>query len=183
MPESVERRVDSREIDSRQRRELTESREGETSELFGELEVAAAEGRARLGELLALSPTQYKSLENRLRRMADRRGLKLIKSRRRDRQFADHGKYMLVDDATSDVATGGNWTLDLADVEKILLGTGPSAQRLNARDCPMCGVPTYSLSGLVQGSLADERECPDCGYAFIAEARPEHQTPNARTGG
>ena len=88
MSDPLERRVDSREIDSRQRRELTELRERQTSELFGEYEAAAAERRARLGELLALSPAQFKSFENRMRRMADRRGLNLIKSRRRDRQFS-----------------------------------------------------------------------------------------------
>ena len=182
MSGTFETRVDSREIDLRQRRDLTSARGAATPELFGALEVAAAEGRTRLGELLALSAGQYKAVENRLRRMADRRGLTLVKSRRRDRKYADYGKYMLVDAATNDVATGGNWSLDLADVEKILLGTDPTAQQLNAHDCPMCGTPTYSLSGLVQGALIDERECPDCGYSFIAEPQPRHQTPDVRTG-
>jgi hypothetical protein len=116
--------------------------------------------------------------------MASRQGLQLQKSCRRDRTATDHGKYMLVDATTTDVPTGGNWTLDLADVEAILLATsGPSARRLNAGDCPVWGIPTYSLSGLLQGALVDERECPDCGYSFIAEPQPEQQTPNARTGG
>ena len=35
--------------------------------------------------------------ENRLRRMADRRGLRLMKSRRRDPNAIDHGLYALID--------------------------------------------------------------------------------------
>ena len=177
-------RTDSHEIDARQRQVIIDARQQETSSgLFGALEVAAAEGRARLAELLALSPDQYKSSENRLRRMANRQGLQLQKSRRRDRTAADYRKYMLVDANTTDVPTGGNWSLDLADVEAILLGaSGPAMRRVNAGDCPVCGIPTYSLSGLVQGARVDERECPDCGYSFIARPEPEHQTPNVRTG-
>ena len=90
---------------------------------------------------------------------------------------------MLVDITTSDVATGGNWSLDIADVEGILLRTAPSARRLNARDCPVCGASTYSLNGLIQGARVDERECPDCAYSFIAEPTADCQTPNVRTGG
>ncbi len=35
--------------------------------------------------------------ENRLRRMADRQGLRLLKSRRRDPMAIDYGRYALVD--------------------------------------------------------------------------------------
>ena len=75
-------RTDSHEINVRQRQVIIDARQQETSSgLFGALEVAVAEGRARLAELLALSPDQYKSSENRLRRMANRQGLQLQKSR------------------------------------------------------------------------------------------------------
>jgi hypothetical protein len=56
--------------------------------------------------------------ENRLRRMADRRGLRLVKSRRRDPRAVDYGRYMLVDQATNVVVAGTGaigrpiWTLD-----------------------------------------------------------------------
>jgi ribosomal protein S27AE len=123
----------------------------------------------RSEELRALPSASYKVVENRLRRMADRQNLQLVKSRRRDRNSPDHGKYMLVDRLSTAVPAGGNWTLELGEVEQILLETGPNARRLNARNCPSCGTPTHSLSGLVAGALIDDRECPECGNSFIAE--------------
>jgi hypothetical protein len=128
-----------------------------------------SETQDRSDELRALSPANYKVVENRLRRMADRQSLQLVKSRRRDRNAPDHGRYMLVDSLAKAVPAGGNWSLDLAEIEQILLTTGPTARRLNARDCPRCATPTYSLSGLVAGALIDDRECPDCGHSFIAD--------------
>jgi len=62
--------------------------------------------------------------ENRLRRMAERQGLRLVKSRRRDPRAIDFGAYMLTDANTNHVVagTGGvgrpHWTLD--DVESYL---------------------------------------------------------------
>jgi len=41
--------------------------------------------------------TDEKVRENRLRRMADRQGLRLVKSRRRDPRSLDYGKYLLID--------------------------------------------------------------------------------------
>jgi hypothetical protein len=40
--------------------------------------------------------TDEKVRENRLRRMAERQGLRLVKSRRRDPRAIDYGTYMLV---------------------------------------------------------------------------------------
>lgn len=40
--------------------------------------------------------TDEKIRENRLRRMAERQGLKLVKSRRRDPRALDYGRYWLV---------------------------------------------------------------------------------------
>src|SRR6266480_2203539 len=62
--------------------------------------------------------------ENRLRRMAERQGLQLVKSRRRDPRAIDYGGYMLVDIATNGVVAGvgavgrPHWGLD--DVEEYL---------------------------------------------------------------
>jgi len=59
--------------------------------------------------------------ENRLRRMADRQGLRLVMSRRRDPRAVDYGGYMLVDQATGKVVAGagpiGRPTWDLDQVE------------------------------------------------------------------
>jgi hypothetical protein len=64
--------------------------------------------------------------ENRLRRMAERQGLRLVKSRRRDPRAVDYGGYMLVDLQTSGIVVGTgdlgrpHWSLD--DVEDYLTG-------------------------------------------------------------
>jgi hypothetical protein len=54
--------------------------------------------------------------ENRLRRMAERQGLRLIKSRRRDRHASGYGTYTLVDATTSDADVSG-FGLDLDAIE------------------------------------------------------------------
>jgi hypothetical protein len=63
--------------------------------------------------------------ENRIRRMADRQGLRLEKSRRRDTRAAGYGTYRLVDPATGTVVSYGEpapYGLTLDDIEKALLG-------------------------------------------------------------
>jgi hypothetical protein len=63
--------------------------------------------------------------ENRLRRMADRQGLRLEKSRRRDPRAVDYRKYMIVDQATGAVVAGtgpiGRPAWDLDQVEAWLV--------------------------------------------------------------
>jgi hypothetical protein len=64
-----------------------------------------------------------KVLENRLRRVAIRRGYRLEKSRRRDPGAVDFGGYMLLDGKTNGVVLGGSqdahpYSASLADVEK-----------------------------------------------------------------
>jgi len=64
-----------------------------------------------------------KVLENRLRRMAERQGMQLIKSRRRDPKAIDFGGYMLVDIATNAAVIGGSpyaYSASLEDVERHL---------------------------------------------------------------
>lgn len=62
--------------------------------------------------------------ENRLRRMAARQGLRLVKSRRRDPRAFDYGRYMLLDEQTNGVVAGteviGQPSWDLDDVEERL---------------------------------------------------------------
>jgi len=70
--------------------------------------------------------SEDKIRENRLRRAAERQGLMLKKSRRRDPRAVDYGGYMLVDIATNGVVAGTgalgrpHWSLD--DVETYLEG-------------------------------------------------------------
>jgi hypothetical protein len=62
-----------------------------------------------------------KARENRLRRMAERQGLALRKSRRRDPRAWDYGLWMIVDLETNTVVAGtgagGRPELTLDDVE------------------------------------------------------------------
>ena len=68
--------------------------------------------------------TSEKVRENRARRMAQRQGLQLIKSRRRDPRALNYGEFMIVDQQTGGVIEGGrddwNW-LSLDQVEEWLL--------------------------------------------------------------
>jgi hypothetical protein len=67
----------------------------------------------------------YKVWENRIRRMAERQGLRMEKSRRRDTRAVDYGTYRLVDPATNTVvsyAPPSLYGLTLDDIEKALLG-------------------------------------------------------------
>lgn len=73
--------------------------------------------------------TAEKTRETRLRRMAERQGLRLVKSRRRDPRAIDYGRYMILDVWTTGVVAGSDgdiglpqWTLD--DVEEFLTGEG-----------------------------------------------------------
>lgn len=60
--------------------------------------------------------TVEKVRENRLRRMADRQGFKLMKSRRRDPRAVDYGTYWIVDPETNHIEAGdptyGGMSLD-----------------------------------------------------------------------
>lgn len=62
--------------------------------------------------------------ENRLRRMASRQGLRLVKSRRRDQRALGYGGYMIVD--ADNVVVAGEidspQALDLNAVERWLTG-------------------------------------------------------------
>jgi hypothetical protein len=67
-----------------------------------------------------------KTRETRLRRAADRQGLRLERSRRRDPQATDYGRYWLVDLVTSDVVAGADSlerpSMTLDEVEMWLAG-------------------------------------------------------------
>ncbi len=68
--------------------------------------------------------------ENRLRRMAERQGLGLLKSRRRDPHANDFGRFMIYDAEKNYLVAGGwpvSYSLDLDDVEDFL--TNPPTRR------------------------------------------------------
>ncbi len=67
---------------------------------------------------------EHKVRENRMRRMADRQGLHLAKSRRRDPRAVDYGTYMLVDAHTNSVVSSGlqgGYGMTLDEVEEHLM--------------------------------------------------------------
>jgi len=57
--------------------------------------------------------------ENRLRRMAERQGLMLQKSKRRDPKAIDFGGYMLIDAATNTAVLGSTSFAFSADLDEI----------------------------------------------------------------
>jgi hypothetical protein len=66
--------------------------------------------------------TDEKVRENRLRRMLQRRGLSLLKSKRRDPKAIDYGGYMIVDASTNALVAGDSngltpFSLTIDDVE------------------------------------------------------------------
>jgi hypothetical protein len=68
--------------------------------------------------------------ENRLRRMADRQGYRLTKSRRRDPRAIDYGSYWLADASTNGHVLGEQWGTDLDEIEEFLnLPTSSSWER------------------------------------------------------
>jgi len=63
--------------------------------------------------------------ENRLRRMAERQGYRLQKSRRRDPRAVDYGGFMLIDIGKNFAVFGGNpfaYSASLDDIEHFLKG-------------------------------------------------------------
>lgn len=73
-------------------------------------------------ELSAMSDIEFKVLENRLRRAADRQGYQLVKSRRRDPRAVDYGRYWLIELNTRGATLGGEWGTTLDDVAEYLWG-------------------------------------------------------------
>ena len=71
----------------------------------------------------AAMPNDEKTRENKVRRVAERRGLKLEKSKRRDMSAIDYGKYRFVDASSNFViagATNQSFELTIDEAEKLL---------------------------------------------------------------
>ena len=77
-----------------------------------------------MGNTVRMNNTEFKTRENRVRRVAQRQGLALMKSRRRDPRAFDYGTYMLVNPQTNFVVESGSqsgYGLSLDDVEDRLV--------------------------------------------------------------
>lgn len=86
-----------------------------------------ADGIPTADQINAMSDREYKVYENRLRRMAERQGLRLEKARRRDTRARDWCTYRLMDPSTQTVVSHnpayGTHGLSLDQVERVLLGS------------------------------------------------------------
>lgn len=80
--------------------------------------------------------TAEKVLENRLRRVASRRGMTIYKSKRRDPNSIDFGGFMLCDAATTIIIVGGGdfpYSASLEDVRQHLEGNAPKKATRKAK--------------------------------------------------
>ncbi len=100
-----------------------------------------------------------KTRENRARRAAERRGLRLERSRRRDPKAIGYGRYQLIDIATGTVASlggAGGWlTLDQAEsqLRMVVTDQSPAVSRL-ARAVAVVAMGVTSVAGLDPRTLA-----------------------------
>jgi hypothetical protein len=77
--------------------------------------------------VVAFVPSAYRTpekvRENRLRRMAERQGHQLVKSRRRDPRAYDYGRYWITDPATKVIVAGHDrFGMNLDEAEVWLTG-------------------------------------------------------------
>lgn len=68
----------------------------------------------------AMHQTEQSLIEGRLRRLANRQGLRLHKSRVRNPDCYEYGGYMLIDAMTNTIVAGPRFDLDLDDVAEQL---------------------------------------------------------------
>lgn len=76
-----------------------------------------------IDQINAMTDTEHKVYEDRLRRIAQGQGLRLEKSRRRDTRAANFGTYKLVDPNTNTIAAGdeqNGYGLGLDDIDRAL---------------------------------------------------------------
>jgi hypothetical protein len=124
------------------------------------------------------STPERKVAENRLRRIAARQGLRLVKSRRRDPRALAHGTYQLVDTRTRALVAGipafEGYGLDLVDVaDRLGADADVRAAAVLAENaavvsdrCARCGTPEPDIQTpeyLWWETLKDcSPVCPDC---------------------
>lgn len=79
------------------------------------------------GSMSGMATSTDRVRENRIRRMAERQGLRVVKSRRRDRRAFDFGGFMLLDANSGSVVSGAHplpFSLNLDEVEGHLTSGG-----------------------------------------------------------
>jgi hypothetical protein len=79
-----------------------------------------------------MTPIEFKTFENRLRRMALRQGYELNKSRLRDTRAIGYGGYMIIDASTNHVVAGAHphsHSMSLDEVEAWLLSERPAPRK------------------------------------------------------
>jgi len=101
--------------------------------------------------------TDEKVRENKMRRISQRRGFRLLKSRRRDSQAIGYGGYMIVDDRTNAVVLGANPFAFFASLEDIEEFFGESKKGRNDGE----GAARNDSSGSVRG--AARKDSSDSG--------------------
>ena len=124
-----------------------------------------------------------KSRENRARRIAERRGYRIEKSRRRDPRATDHGRYQLIDAATNTIASiGGPW-LTLHEVERqleILSAVDePNAVRL-IQAVAKLAMALSPLAGLDPRTMARLAEPVTAAANLLGEATTEDLAAEVR---
>jgi hypothetical protein len=68
-----------------------------------------------------VASTAEKTRETRLRRMAGRQGLRIMKSRARDPRALDYGRWYVCDPWTNAIIAGEPGYMDIDDIERYLL--------------------------------------------------------------
>jgi hypothetical protein len=115
-----------------------------------------------------------KTRENRARRAAERRGLRLERSRRRDRQAIGYGRYQLIDIATNTVASlggiGGWLTLDQAEAQlrMVITDQSPAVSRL-ARAVAVVAMGITPVAGLDPRTLSRLLPSVQAAASLIAD--------------
>ena len=115
-----------------------------------------------------------KTRENRARRAAERRGLRLERSRRRDPQAIGYGQYQLIDVATNTVASlggiGGWLTLDQAEAQlrMVITDQSPAVSRL-ARAVAVVAIGVTPVAGLDPRTLSRLLPSVQAAASLIAD--------------
>lgn len=103
-----------------------------------------------------MSADQHKVRENRLRRVAERQGMMLQKSRRRDPRSLDYASFWLTEPETNIVVTGGQFYWALTPAHAIATPTrgsaaldGPAVDfRTNPQSCAAAARRAVGAGGL-----------------------------------
>jgi len=115
-----------------------------------------------------------KTRENRARRAAERRGLRLERSRRRDPQAIGYGRYQLIDVATNTVTSlggvGGWLTLDQAEAQlrMVITDQSPAVSRL-ARAVAVVAMGITPAAGLDPRTLSRLLPSVQAAASLIAD--------------